>query len=144
MRKWTWAATAMLVAVPLAWFWLAPRSAINEANFAKLREGMTRAEVEAILGGPPRDESTGELALVRSDWHDNLESEPVGRRKRMLRYIRFLRGNENGEGNSWINDHVVIDCCFAESGLLSRSKIMSVERADGFSPVAVFRRLLRR
>jgi hypothetical protein len=61
MRKSTWTAIAMLIAGPPAWFWLAPRSAINEANFAKLQLGMTQPEVAAILGGPERDESTSEL-----------------------------------------------------------------------------------
>src|ERR1700722_14500609 len=39
--------------------WPRPPSAITRANAAKITEGMTLAEVEAILGGPPRDESTG-------------------------------------------------------------------------------------
>jgi hypothetical protein len=41
-----------------AWLlWL--RSAITRENAAKVQVGMTLAEVEAILGGPARDESTG-------------------------------------------------------------------------------------
>jgi hypothetical protein len=33
-----------------------PRTAINRWNAARIEKGMTRAEVEAILGGPPRQE----------------------------------------------------------------------------------------
>jgi hypothetical protein len=42
------------------WGWmLLPRTAITPENAAKIKEGMTLAEVEAILGGPARDETTG-------------------------------------------------------------------------------------
>jgi hypothetical protein len=34
-------------------------SAINELNAARIQTGMTLAEVEAILGGPARDETGG-------------------------------------------------------------------------------------
>lgn len=47
--------TAILVAAVL---WPRP-SAITRENQAKVHEGMTRDEFEAILGGPPRDESSG-------------------------------------------------------------------------------------
>jgi hypothetical protein len=41
-----------------AWmFW--PRTTINGGNIARIEKGMTLAEVEAILGGPARDESSG-------------------------------------------------------------------------------------
>ena len=36
-----------------------PRSAINLENAAKIQCGMTLADVEAILGGPARDETRG-------------------------------------------------------------------------------------
>jgi hypothetical protein len=39
------------------------RTAITRENAAKITEGMTLAEVEAILGGPERDESTRPTAL---------------------------------------------------------------------------------
>lgn len=42
-------------------------SAINEANARRLKSGMSFTEVRDILGGPPRDESTGPLAYAESD-----------------------------------------------------------------------------
>jgi hypothetical protein len=51
----------------LLWPW--PRSsAITAENAAKIQKGMTLAEVEAILGGPARNETTGPTfyELVRS------------------------------------------------------------------------------
>ena len=50
-------ATAVGVAAAAWLLW--PRTAITRENAAKVREGMTLAEVEAILGGPARDETTG-------------------------------------------------------------------------------------
>ncbi len=44
-------------------YMLMPHSAINRENFEKIREGMPRAEVEAILGGPGRNDATGSLEL---------------------------------------------------------------------------------
>jgi len=40
-----------LTAVWLAW----PTSGLRAANFSQLRPGMTRPEVERLLGGPPGD-----------------------------------------------------------------------------------------
>lgn len=42
-----------------------PRTAITKESFAQIRKGMSRAEVDVILGGPPRDEST---SLVGINW----------------------------------------------------------------------------
>jgi hypothetical protein len=41
-----------------AWL-LWPRTAVTRENAPKVRVGMPLAEVEAILGGPARDEATG-------------------------------------------------------------------------------------
>ena len=44
-------------------FW--PRTAITRENAAKIQVGMTLAEVEAILGGPARDEAPKRQVLVK-------------------------------------------------------------------------------
>ncbi|MCI0680577.1 MAG: hypothetical protein L0Y71_00620 [Gemmataceae bacterium] len=41
-----------------------PASPINRVNFKKIQVGMTLAEVEAIIGLPPGDYSTGSLVTV--------------------------------------------------------------------------------
>ncbi len=38
-----------------------PRTAITLENYERVHDGMTRAEVETILGGPPRDETDGRI-----------------------------------------------------------------------------------
>jgi hypothetical protein len=57
------AAMVLLAAGWLLW----PRTAITRENVAKIQQGMTRAEVEAILGGPPRNESSAPLDLDEPD-----------------------------------------------------------------------------
>jgi hypothetical protein len=49
----------MLVAGGIATWLLRSDTAITRENAEKIRPGMTLAEVEAILGGPPRDECIG-------------------------------------------------------------------------------------
>jgi hypothetical protein len=44
--------------------WLAwPRTAITPANAARFQEGMTLAQVEAIMGGPPRREGESHVSV---------------------------------------------------------------------------------
>jgi hypothetical protein len=49
-------------------FW--PRSAITRENAAKIEPGMTVADVEAIFGGPSRDETTGPITADAPDGDD--------------------------------------------------------------------------
>jgi hypothetical protein len=50
-------AAAVLAVGLIAWLVWPPPSAITRENAAKIRVGMTLAEVEALLGGPARNES---------------------------------------------------------------------------------------
>jgi hypothetical protein len=43
--------------------WPEPHPSINRGSAAKIQAGMTPAEVEAILGGPPRDDRTAPTEL---------------------------------------------------------------------------------
>jgi hypothetical protein len=72
IKRWRWvvggglsASAALACAV-----WLySTRTAITEDNAVRIKPGMTLAEVEAILGGPARLESTGPLA-AELPWED--------------------------------------------------------------------------
>jgi hypothetical protein len=69
---------AAVVAVAVSAWLLWPRTAITRENADKIRMGMTLAEVEAILGGPARDESTGPLVVILAKDDDYAEDdEPV-------------------------------------------------------------------
>jgi hypothetical protein len=50
-------ALVLVLGVWLLW----PRSAINLQNAARIQKGMTPDEVARILGGPPRDETLGDV-----------------------------------------------------------------------------------
>jgi hypothetical protein len=56
--------TAILVLGLFACLMWPRKSAITVENAERIKEGMALAEVEAILGGPARDESTGPVASV--------------------------------------------------------------------------------
>jgi hypothetical protein len=49
------AAAILIVILALVSFWLSPSSGLRASRFPELRPGMTRHEVEDILGGPPGD-----------------------------------------------------------------------------------------
>jgi hypothetical protein len=54
------AGLAMVVAAGAVVFWPRPEL-ITPENFERIRVGMSQVEVEAILGGPPGDYTTGEI-----------------------------------------------------------------------------------
>jgi hypothetical protein len=57
---------AMLVVLGVCVWALWPQSAITRENAAKIQKGMTLAEVEAILGEPPRDDNDPDLPTFGS------------------------------------------------------------------------------
>jgi hypothetical protein len=67
---------AFMVALLAAWL-LSPRTAITRANAEKIRKGMTLAEVEAILGGPARDEAP-ERGLAWPSYKGSLWASDLG------------------------------------------------------------------
>ena len=62
-------AAMSLVLSSAGWnFWATwPRSVITRENAAKIRPGMTGAEVEALLGGAARDETGGSVEAESLD-----------------------------------------------------------------------------
>jgi hypothetical protein len=86
-----------------AWL-LYPRSAITRANAEKIREGMTLAEVEAILGGPPRDDSTG---LLTGD------NNPDGTGSTIWIWPAPM---PNSPALEWVSDHVAVRVHFDDAG----------------------------
>lgn len=48
---------------------LAACSKINQENYSKLKAGMTKAEVESLLGSP--DECSGAVGLTSCTWGDD-------------------------------------------------------------------------
>ncbi len=71
--------TLGMIAAALWLLW--PRTAITRENAARIQPGMTRADVEALLGGPARDDTTGPVA--REDPPEFAPPDAQGRRFRI-------------------------------------------------------------
>jgi hypothetical protein len=102
---------AVLVGVG-AFLWLRPNPAlrITHENCDRIRAGMTRAEVEAILG-PPGDYTTGPTSpKPTSPKWDGQDLLPL--------YVRLGLGDDPGPATceSWDCDSASITVSFAQNG----------------------------
>ncbi len=114
------ALTTFVVLVAGAWA-LWPRTAITPENAAKIQEGMTLAQVEEILGGPERDDTTGPLECSMGF------SVILGNRPQPL---------------IWISDHITIQVVLGLDGRVEELDYCRVPRAQE-SPLDMLRRWLR-
>jgi hypothetical protein len=116
---------AVALAVGLLW----PRTAITRANAERIRVGMALAEVEAILGGPARVETTGPTDV---DWDGPLDR------------IFSLPGSAPGTTVcEWQSDHVLVTVWLGTDGRADWVTVHPMCRAyEG--PLALLRRWLGR
>jgi hypothetical protein len=129
--------TACVVLGVSLWL-LWPRSAINEDNYARIEVGMALDEVEAILGGPARDESTGPLvSRARTDdddmgWFD-------------VEFFQFSYDwrvpLESRSPRHWRSDRLLIRVEVDPQGRVAAKDSLAVRRMDE-SPLAMLRRWL--
>jgi hypothetical protein len=111
-----------LVLLGLAVFRLWPRTTvITPESFAHLRVGMPRAEVEGILGGPPRDESSGPSQMDLSALATDEEK---------LRVINEVRAMVILGPEYWISDRIAIWAVFDDAGRLHKVASFPVRRAE--------------
>jgi hypothetical protein len=114
------AVVVVLLAVWLLW----PRSALTRENAAKIREGMTRAEVEALLGGPARNESTGltnpDIRTPDAAEHSRVETQMAE---------RMLEVAAGGTVWGWTSDRVAVHVRFDEAGRVSVVEVFPLRRA---------------
>jgi hypothetical protein len=106
-------ACLVLVLVCAAWLLWPQRAAITRANGARIENGMTLAQVEAILGGPPRDESTGVL-------------DPD-----------LKMGGGDIVAREWRSDEVIIHVIFDRDGLVNSRTVQPVRLVDPREPLLV-------
>jgi hypothetical protein len=115
-RRQLFGLSAALVAVALAVWLLGPRTAITAENAEKIQVGMTRAEVEALLGGPARDEAGGALEPLFDGSESALERDALRERLAMARHGDRL--TRNGAATiaykSWESGQVVVLIGFQE------------------------------
>jgi hypothetical protein len=91
-----------------AWL-LWPRTEITRENAAKIQHGMTLADVELILGGPPRSEGNSGVFLAMSgpapmDWesHDVLIQIWFGTDGRVIGVQAFPSENPEADVRRWL------------------------------------------
>jgi hypothetical protein len=100
------AAIGFVAALWLLW----PRSAINRDNFARLHVGMRLAEAERVLGGPERDESTGQLLAELDEVIADAFERALAERSRVDLFYRAQWGGQRDLERSkcWVSDTVMI------------------------------------
>jgi hypothetical protein len=109
------------VALTIGVWSLLPVSAITRENAARIQAGMTLTEVEAILGGPARDETTG--PVVRVDPPEFAAPDSRGIRYR----IAFVDSRPHHE---WQSDEARISVHFGEDGRVTDSTDFPMRRAE--------------
>jgi hypothetical protein len=127
-------AAVVVVLVIAVWLvWPGP-SAITRENAARIKEGMTLAEVEAILGGPARDETTG--PVEREDPPEFAPPDARGIRWRIT--IADMRSSLQ----RWESDQARVWVHFDAEGRVTDCQHFSMRRANE-GPIDMLRRWLR-
>jgi hypothetical protein len=131
-------ALAVMVALGLAalgWGYLREvfaTSTINERRFQQIEPGMSLKQVNMILGGPCRDESTGRL-IVNQDIYDRdgaLQLD-VHDYNGALAFVRIYRRDlQNLEGSTqlWVSDHLIIRVFFDTADVVWKADCLRVRR----------------
>ncbi len=135
------AVVAVVVAMAGGAWLLWPRSAITRENAAKIRVGMTLVEVQTILGGPPRDETTGPFVLdpdfvepAGEDWTGTLQGRWID--------FMFVEPPRAPRRVMWHSDQVVIWVRCNAAGCVNACDHFPLRRAEE-SPLDMLRRWLR-
>jgi hypothetical protein len=121
------AVVALAVGVWLLW----PRTAITRENAEKIQPGMTLAEVEAILGGPARDESTGR-PTERDD--DPGAAGPSGRGVIGFEWTLgppLPDGNPSDLRRMWATDHLMVVVDFNGRGHVTAKRTFRTHPVRG-------------
>jgi hypothetical protein len=122
---------AVLVAVALAAWLLWPRTAITRENAARIQDGMSLAEVESLLGGPARDETTGPVTL---DEGGGNPADGIGyplRELRMRQWIDLLVwGALRPRAPQWKSNHVTIRVEFDAHDRVADFGVYRMRRVD--------------
>jgi hypothetical protein len=120
----------LAIGVWLLW----PRSAITRENAAKIQNGMTLEEVEAILGGPARHDATGPVTA-------DLDTDADTEREDVILPNMFFA--ERGGAKQWQSDYAAVLVHFDEAGCVDAYRIIPLRR-EHESPLNLLRRCLRR
>jgi hypothetical protein len=116
------AGLAVVVAAVVVVLWQAPTSRLTLENLGHLREGMTRAQVEAILGAPG-DYRTGPLEFVGQARSVRIEPS------------RESHGTDGSTYLQWADDARFIGINFDAASYLEVTTICPVRRVAAQRPL---------
>ncbi len=119
-----------------------PRTAISRENAEKVCAGMTRAEVEAILGGPARDEATGPIELDYDDSSDGDMRSLLRMARVRLWMVELVQARDDPDHyRIWQSNQVAVWVEFGADGRVRDCHCLPMRRV-GESPLAAVRRWL--
>jgi hypothetical protein len=129
------AAVGLAVLVAAGAFVLWPRlDRITDENFDRIQEGMSRAEVEAIFGGPPGDYRAGPTT-----YDADLDANRVPRE-----ILGLVRTTQDGDDVfDWAGDHGHAIVVFDSTGIYRDGWFHSTQRVHQTPPDMLLWRLKR-
>jgi hypothetical protein len=105
----------LMVAAALALHWFTQRTPFDRAHFDQIRAGMSRAEVENVLGGPARNECRDRVVV----WLPKGESAVSYELRPEAPVSSFFPGTAEGsEERLWVGEEGLIAALFGEDGRL--------------------------
>jgi hypothetical protein len=132
-------AALLCIAVASAVLWQLRPTSISRTQFDAIAEGMSRADVECLLGGPPRNECPDDV-IVWVRRHGKRVSAEYGAGSPPPRVL----SDAGDEEAVWMSNEGLIAIRFGEDGRL-REKYFSTVHGPGGSPLQVaFRRAFGR
>jgi hypothetical protein len=125
MRRWKLLAVvglAVLVGVGAFVLWPRPDQPdrITRANYERLRQGMSRAEVEAILG-PPGDFRSGPTAKVHTE---------TGTLRMLVIAEKIIEDSKTCQRQAWVTDKMEVYALYSQSGFALATLCYSLDRQE--------------
>jgi hypothetical protein len=131
---------AVLVLIGLGLLW--PATAITRENAARIQVGMTLAEVEALLGGPDRIDTTAPVEPDAVDDQEAARPEAVQFQLTLTRLGKSRRAQIGSSLRTWGSDRIAIFVVFDDAQRVADFAFRPLRRAPE-SPLAALRSLLR-
>jgi hypothetical protein len=110
-------AVALAVAVWLVW---PAATAITADNATRIKEGMTHSEVEAILGGPARDDTAGPVERMEPPEFAPPDARGISWRITIADLRAGIQRRESDHARVWVH--------FDENGLVTDCQVFLLRR----------------
>ena len=131
----------LMLAAALVAHWLTHRTPFDRAHFDQIKAGMSRADVEKVLGGPARNE-VRDLVLV---WLPTGESAVSYELRPERPVAPFFPGAAGGsEERLWVGEEGLIAALFGEDGRLLEKYYSDVHVTPRPSAVDFIRHVIGR